>query len=374
MARGKKLSQVKRYSDDKKWEDEVEWFAFPDERMVLVRIFGDVLVMARHWVKTMSGKMFPVWCPRLDDEENFIHERPCPAHSDFDDKAQKVIIANAIVRQLQERGDPNPVKCVMLPHAVNDDLVQIAELIKGDPADLEDGVDLAIKHSPKTPGNKKWTIQRGDATPLTPEERRYRSFDLPKITPDFADPEVAEEYGRNMREAMARHKYFVVPEQRVPEKARDPFKYFRGDARGQPWTEFAVLVDYRNEGKSDDAQSYRVSGRGRQAREELYDEEDEGRTARRPDGRKSARHSSTTARTETAAESHSDARADVRRYDTAESYDTADAARTADIPTIEHERYGTVPECFGRYGGDAVCTQCSVRAKCIDTSDEEAEM
>lgn len=383
---GKKLSQVKRYSDEKKWEDDVEWFSFPDERMVLIRIVGDVEVLARHWIKTMSGKMFPAWCPRLDDEENFQGDRPCPAHADFEDKSQKMIVGNAIIRQMQERGDPNPVKGIMLPHAVNDDLAQIAELIGEDPADDVKGVDLAVKYSSKAVGNKKWSIQRGDTTPLTEAEKKFHYFPLNKIVPQFADPEVAAHYAKNMKEAMARHKYYVVPEGRVPQNARDPFKYFRGDARGQPWTDFPVLVDYRNAEKGDSAGTYRVSGSGNER--PMYDARESTDT----------RSTQTTARSDTgrhaAAGEAADGSADVGRDADAGGGGRggagADASRGHEddagpgapghdigtqhpdgIPTIQDSRYGTVPECFGKYSGVAACTRCGERARCIDVTDDD---
>lgn len=354
---GKKLTQVKRYNDEKKWEDDVEWFSFPDERMVLVRIVGDTEVLARHWVRTMSGKMFPLWCPRLNTDEEFDHSRPCPAHSDFEDKSQKMLVMNAIIRQLQERGDPNPVKGIMVPHAIMDDLAQIAELIKEDPADPERGVDLAIKYSSKAVGNKKWSVQRGDTTPLTDAERKYRYYPLEKIVPQFDDPEVAKQYARNMKEAMARHKYYVVPEGRVPENARDPFKYFRGDARGQPWTDFPVLVDYRNDEKGESAGTYRVSGRGDS--KPLYEREEKERRA--PDGeqKEEAHWTDPPDRTEKPAESRQ-------------------AAPTDGFPegvgTKQDDRYGEVPECFADYKGVAICSRCSMRARCIETTDDETDL
>jgi hypothetical protein len=268
-----------------------------------------------------------------------------------------MIISNVIVRQLQERGDPNPVKGVMLPHAVNDDLVAIAELIKCDPADEEKGVDLAIKFSSKAVGNKKWSIQRGDKTPLTEEEKRYRQYNFGAICPDFNDPEVATQYAKNMREAMARHKHYVVPTAAVPENARDPFKYFRGDARGKPWTDYAVLVDYKNAQKGDNAASYRVSGRGNNEQAETFYEEEE---TQRNTHRSSTQTATSAARETTAA----------TRDDPAEP-----ARMESDIPRpalIQHEKFGEVPECFGDYYGTEVCTSCGVRVKCLDenTKDE----
>lgn len=388
---GKRFSDVKRFGDEKKWEDDVEWFQFPDGRMVLIRTFGDIEVLARHWIRTMSGKMFPAWCPRLNKKEELDHSRPCPAHADFDDKAQKMMLSNAIIRQQQERGDPNPVKGIMLPHAVMDDLGQIAELIGGDPSDDDKGVDLAITFNSKAVGNKKWSIQRGDTTPLSDAERKYRSYLLAKIVPDFDDPEVAGQYARNMKEAMARHKYYVVPEGRVPENARDPFKYFRGDPRGQPWTDFPVLVDYRNAEKGDSAGTYRVSGGGNAQAQPMYDRNEPAQSrpteaAAPPD--RGAEASARTASTDQA--DGAGAVSAERGAGRAESDDAgrrhegaaADAGPGAPghdigqqlpdgVPTVQDPRYGTVPECFGKYKGAGICTNCSERARCIDVTDDE---
>jgi hypothetical protein len=365
---GKKFSQVKRFSDEKKWEDEVEWFKFPDDRMVLVRFVGDLEVLARHWIKTMSGKMFPTWCPRMDSEEEWRHERPCPAHADFEDKAQKMLIANAIIRQMQERGDPNPVKGVMLPHAVNEDLSAISELIKADVADPADGVDIAIKFSSKAIGNKKWSLQRGDRTPLTEQENRYRFFDFGKIVPNFTDKEVAAQYAKTMREAMGRQKYYVVPDGRVPANARDPFKYFRGDARGQPWNEFAVLVDYKNAEKGDSAGTYRVSGGRRDGETETLYEENEASREQSGGGEVAERavRSEESVRQSDAATGQA---ADDGR-DVAESAAGSGTVHPDGIADIEHPEHGTVPECFGTYSGIEKCSRCPIRSRCVDNSDE----
>jgi hypothetical protein len=338
---GKPLTAVKRFSDEKKWEDEIEWFSFPDDKMVLVRLVGDVEVLARHWIKTLSGKMFPAWCPRLNSEEEFDHTRPCPAHGDFEDKAQKMIICNAIIRNVQERGDPDPIKGIMLPHAVNDDLVSIAELIKGNPADTKEGVDLAIKYSSKAVGNKKWSIQRGDKTPLSEQELKYRTYQFTKIVPQFDDPEVAAQYAKNMKEAMARHKYYVVQDAQVPRNARDPFKYFRGDARGRPWTEFSELVDHRNAEKGDDAQTHRVrrDAPARQPRNDNMYQDDEAPPARRA----------------------------VREAPPPPPQEDA----PADDPPAAEAATEEQPECFTQYTGTAPCARCHVRAKCIELTEDE---
>ena len=127
---GKPISQVKPYNDEAKWEDEVQWLDFPDNKLVLIRLHGTVTVLARHWIKTLSGKIFPQWCPKFDSvSEEFLSKRVCPDHDDFDDKAQKMLVGNCIVRSLQDRGEDNPVRGFMLPHAVNDDIMSIYQLL-----------------------------------------------------------------------------------------------------------------------------------------------------------------------------------------------------------------------------------------------------
>lgn len=358
---GKPISQVKRYANEAKWEDEVDWIEFPDDKMVLIRIVGDIEVLARHWITTTSGKRFPMWCPKLNEREDYEAERWCPAHDDFDDKSQKLIIGNCIVRHLQERREPNPVRGFMIPHAAYDDVFAIFELIKGDPADPQRGVDLAVRYSPKAVGNRKWSIQRGDTTPLTDDERRYRYFDFSKIIPNFADKEVATHHARLMKESMARHKYYVIQNERVPQGARDPFKYFRGDLAGQPWTQFAVLVDFRNQQKGESAQSYRVSAPAADGTEQTIETDDP--SVNRPqqpppppratdDGMFGAPQSAPAVATNTPQPSEPPVKRSV-----------------ADVRYVQHPKFGRVPECFGQFSGLGACITCDAptRDKCIET-------
>jgi len=362
---GKPISQVKRFSNEPKWEDEVDWIEFPDDKMVLIRVVGDVEVMARHWVTTPTNKRFPVWCPQLNENEDYDSKRWCPAHDDFADdpsvnRAQKLLIGNCIVRQLQERRELNPVRGFMIPHAAHEDLIAIAELIKADPADPERGVDLAVRYTPKAVGNRKWQIQRGESTPLTDEERRYRLFNFPSIIPNFADEEVANQYARSMKEAMARHKYYVVQEQRIPQGARDPFKYFRGDPRGQPWTQFAVLVDYRNQLKGENAQSYRVSGRQTDGTEQTI-QDDVPPPPPPPQQPQRQQHH------------HSQQQTSADNSDVfGPPQNRPDATRFSKSPEnlkmVEHPQHGQVPECFGKFNGTGRCITCDadIRDKCIE--------
>jgi len=383
---GKPLSAVKPWSDERKWEDDVEWVQFPDGKQILIRVVGDVEVLARHWIKTLSGKTFPMWCPQLNsEEEKFDSKRPCPAHDDFDEKAQKVLVGNCIVRSLQERGDDNPVRGFMLPHAVNDDIVAITEIIKSDPADPEKGVDLAVRYNSKTPGNKKWGIQRGDTTPLTKKEKAYNFYDFPNLAPNFKDDEVVAQYAKAMKEAMARNKYYVVQEQRVPEGARNPFKFFKGDANGRPWHEFKELVAFRNEQAGEDAQTHKVRGsKDDDGVEETIHDDDEAPPTKKS---KPVDDDDEAPPTKKSKPVDDDDEAPPKKSKPVDDDDEAPPKKAKDdseessnvhpdssIGTREHEKFGTVPECFEQYIGKAKCHKCPVRAKCIDLSQDDEDL
>lgn len=322
---GKKLGQVKQYANDHKWEEDVQWLPFQDGKAVLVRFVGDVRVLARHWVETLSGKRFPVWCPKLhEQDEEFSKDRVCPLHDDFDDRAQKMLIGNLIVRPLQERGEHNPVRGYMLPHSCYNEIVNISELIHADPTDAKKGVDLQIKYNAKAAGSGRYSIQRGDTTPLTKEELAYTYTDFDVVAPDFDDEEVRNEYVKIMMTAAARHKYYVIQEQDVPANARDPFKYFRGDPRGKPRTQFPELVSFCN-------------GEEEPRRAKIYEEERPVREARTE--KKKAPNDRV----------HPDPEVEL---------------------TDDHE-YGTVPTCFRDYQATAICTRCTVREPCMENTGDD---
>jgi len=392
---GKPISQIKPFSNDPKWEDAVQFIEFPDNKLVLLRIVGDIEVLSRHWIKTITGKSFPAWCPQFDSvEEVWDERRPCPAHDDFQDKAQKVIIGNAIIRSLQERGEDSPVRGFMLPHATNDDLRAIAELIKIDPADKEKGVDIAVKYNPKAAGNKKWSLQRGNETPLTKEEQKYDYYDFTKIVPNFAEAKIAAEYAKRMKESMARSKYYVVQEQRIPEGARDPFKYFKGDVNGKPWTDFSELVDFRNDTQSDKAQTHKKTGDDEP--EEKIDEGPRSRMKHEDDDDPPARttkkapvdeEEAPPAKTKLAVVKDDDEAPPAKTKPKAEDDEAPPPAKTkpkaeeeapakakqdgythpdANIKSMVHVKFGSVPVCFEKYTGEPKCHRCPIRSKCID--------
>jgi hypothetical protein len=363
---GKPLGQVKQYADEHKWQDDIDkWVEFPDGKMVLLRIVGPVEILARHWIDTLKGKVFPAWCPKLDSEtEEYQDNRYCPAHDDFEDKPQKVIVGNCIIRSKQERGDDNPIEAFMLPHACNQDIQNIMTLIKADPSDPEQGVDLAVLYDKKAQGNKKWSIQRGDRTPLTDKEKGYKLYPISKLMPNFQDPEIAALYAKQMKESMARNKYYVLPTQRVTENTRDPFKCFKGDPNGKPWTEFKVLVDYRNEQTGGKHETTSADD----GKEEVIDEQPEQPIDEQPAKTEPAEEQPASAKAQE--ESKPDPKPDTKPEPTKEKASGFVHPDKA-IGTKNHDSHGTVPECFAQYDGTLKCHQCPARLQCIDETADE---
>jgi hypothetical protein len=369
---GKPISQVKKFSNTPSWEDEVQFMEFPDGKLVMIRLVGNINVMARHWIKTLSGKMFPQWCPQMNPTtEEWETSRPCPAHDDFDDRAQKMLVGNCIVRSIQDRGHDNPVRGLMLPHAVNEDLLAIYEMIGNvDPADPEKGVDLGIKYNSKAVGNKKWTIQRGNDTPLKKSELAYEYYDFDNIIPNFDDPKVAAEYAKRMKDSMARNKYYVVQEQHVPEGTRDPFKFFKGDINGQPWTDFQELVDFRNDAAGDKATTVKKTARGDDSVERRVDDDEPPARIRHDDDdappAKSKRRD---------ADDDDAPPAKSKRRD-ADDDDAPPAKSKASVhpdglKSKQHPKHGEVPTCFEQYTGEPKCHRCPSRMSCIDLTKDD---
>jgi len=360
---GKPLSQVKKYSEEPKWEDEAEWVEWPDGKQVLVRVVGTVTVLAQHWIDTMSGKRFPVYCPKFDgDDERYVDHRYCPMHDDFAERSNKIIVGNCIVRHLQERGDPNPVRGFKLPHSVNEDLLNIMEIIGSDPADPDGGVDLAIRYNKAAAGARRYGIQRGNASPLTAAERQYTYYDFDVICPNYSDPDQADAQARKVKTAMARNKMYVVQEQQIPPNATNPFNYFRGDVNGAKFTDYPELVQYKNEKLG--SERYTVTNRSAVP--------SVGAAPRGPVVTGASTSSTTpsfTPTTPAATPAPVSEQAQLDALFTPTPAVAATPVNAPSIPTIQHEQYGEVPECFGKFDGTDKCKACTARGKCVPNSE-----
>jgi hypothetical protein len=393
----KQMSQTRSSSREPRWEDEVDWQEFSN-KITLMRIVGLVTVRKRFWIQTLTGKSFPMWSTKFDpDTEEDTLDNPCPMYDDFGIYGQKILIFNAIIRDLQEKGDPNGgVRGIIWPAGVKEDLDTIIERIKVDPADPEQGIDLAVKYNAAASGSSKWTIQRDDRTPLKPRENpdspececTYYDFDalaedfkgyLPdearldgesdgdfmtrrKETRDKAK-EYAATYARRMKDAMARYMWYVV--QVAPIDENDPWKSFKGDVNGQPWQNIEVLAavekarEDAKDGKGGTASSQSTGGGQKDA--DL------------PSNRGAAVDTSE-------APSRSEVEPDAPAQAASAQSATAASAPEGGLPqihpdaaikTVAHATFGNVPECYTKYTGKAACHKCPVKVKCIDLMEDE---
>lgn len=266
--KGKRSTEVKGYQNEPSWEDDLEIYQFPAGRLVTVRIFDPMFILARHWIPTQSKllpgtkpnkkqqvKSFPKWCVSFDsDAETFLPDRYCPCHDDFGMKATTQIYTQAIIREMQERGDANPVRALCFPSSlVNKAFKDIAEINGSIPVeDDEKGVDVAIKYNPKANVFDIWSIQRVERTPLTDADvsviDRY-AVDLEQIAPDFFDEETYQSYMKSMRESLVRNKYYVKLDRPIRGN-KNPWPFFAADTEGKPWHEFPELADYERQKES----------------------------------------------------------------------------------------------------------------------------
>ena len=188
----------------KRWDDGIPWLEFPDGKWLPVRFFGRtesiVHMVATHWLVTLKNKKrFPMLCPNFNPETRKFEDNGCPICGEFDpfNSENEVIkaisprlsgLSHAIVRNIQRAGgagnpDWKPWRPVRLPISVLILLQKLKDLnlhtIEGVqyPADVSDpyyGRDINILYDSQGANpQSKYSIDRGDHTPLTEEEQGY---------------------------------------------------------------------------------------------------------------------------------------------------------------------------------------------------------
>jgi len=187
------------YNQEEKWEDNVRWGDFAN-KFKSFRPVGGIWPVARHWIEAKSGKFFPMWCPKYNaDTEEFEEGRDCAAH-DAGLRATRMALGNFIDRELQQKGDTNPIVVLSLPTTVMQAISGIIDLIGVDPADPVNGVDLYFKYDASQSGTDKYSVQRGDKCTLTTEEAAYDLFPLDEIYQPAKNADI--------KEALRRHGYY----------------------------------------------------------------------------------------------------------------------------------------------------------------------
>lgn len=247
-----------KYEDDMKdWLDSQQMIKFKDVRSYTLRPVSPMLMMARHWPKSLqSGKDCPpMWCPKFSSEtQKFDQAFACHLHDDFGDrwKAQKVVIFAAIVREWQEEGKKNPIGILVLPSTVVETIKQIVGINKYDIADPAKGCDLSVVYAKEAQATNRWSIQRTDRTPLTEDEMQFFEATskvkvpaLDRISPDFGDKKFFDEFTKATKKKLSNFSYYVTSK---PDGG-DGWAGYKKDVNGQPYTDFPELAEIVGDGK-----------------------------------------------------------------------------------------------------------------------------
>lgn len=369
----KPIRKVKKNERKPKWEDAVEWVDFLDGKSHMLRLVGLATVSGRHWVNTKTGKFFPVWSTKFNpDSEEMDLPNPDPMYDDFGRWPQKVMIINVIDRNLQKKGNPNPVRGAILPDTIQETLLEISNLIDADLADTEHGVDLSIRFNPQGSGTNKWVVASGRTTPLQPhedpssDECDYAYYNFDDLYPDFTDAEVAAEYAKEVKKSMARNLYYVKRADDVELDPDDnPWDAYKGDPTGQPYTTVAELEEWPKPG--DRNKKKKGGGSSKKKSENYYEEDESENTSRKTKSKKRETSDDSDAEEE---EEYTPPKSNKKK---AEPKSDDDNQVHPDIANIDHPDHGVVPECYTQYDGTPKCKKCPVRSDCLQNMPDDDE-
>jgi len=221
---------VKGWSDTKpvtstKWQDLLDWYKFKEPKsgedgFNHLRLIGPIMSACYHWVDIKkpdgSKTAFPMTCAGYNPETETTDPSKCPA-CQAEISQQKFYFQNAIIRTEQENKPAkvieladcpeeaakeyrsvsdkhwSPVKVVKIPISCASQLRDIVNLNKHnvngriksmDISDPKYGCDIFIKYDSKEAPANKYNVQKGDASPLTEEERQYKLYNLNIVSTD----------------------------------------------------------------------------------------------------------------------------------------------------------------------------------------------
>jgi hypothetical protein len=220
----KDLDEVKPRSNEGKWQDNIlkpefkkkgEWQTF--------RVIGGVFSCAQHWVQYVKAdgdkKNFPVDCLAWDPDREEVsnarrHECPgCLAGI----KPSIKYFFNVIDRKLQSKGMSDYIRALEMPPTAMSKITGLKSLnrVNNEPKSIahkEYGCDLYITQVEKKGGmGVDWEIQKGERTPLTPDELRAELYDFEAL---YAPRDASD-----ARKSLERAGYLKSNEEPVANKA-----------------------------------------------------------------------------------------------------------------------------------------------------------
>jgi len=221
MAKG--WGDTKPNSGQIKWQELLDWYKCqPVKKMEFnnIRLIGPIMSACYHWVEVQKqdgNKVnFPMTCSGYNPETEETEENKCPACRAKINQ-QKFYFQNSIIRQLQEDkparaksitdfpaevkkkyrevGDESwsPIKVIRITTTCATQLRDIVKLnrhkiggnvVAKDVSDNKYGVDIFIKYDPDQSPASMYNVQKGDPTPLSEEELKYKLFNLEVVKTD----------------------------------------------------------------------------------------------------------------------------------------------------------------------------------------------
>jgi len=178
----KKWKESRKYLDDVKWEEEVQWLTFVPGKDKRVRAIGGMWPMARHTLYSKTHKPFYKLCPSWNPwKDGFITPFTCDLHLQGEAYSM-VMYASFIDMELAKYGEPDPVRGLAINPAMNKQIEDILKKINADDvADPDHGIDLLIQNNPKAKDKRDiWKISfppdGSGLRPLTEKERSYKQI------------------------------------------------------------------------------------------------------------------------------------------------------------------------------------------------------
>jgi hypothetical protein len=198
----KKLSEIRPQGgkrDQKAWHEQVDLLELTDGDFKTVRPVGGFLQQRRHWFKSKRGKKFTLFCPNWNHETEQEEDNGCAACKE-ELRWQSVLIFNCIDREAQENGDTDCMRVAVLPSTAGKSLLKVMKLKKDiDPCHKSKGYDINISYDSSEVPASMYSVQGGDKTPLTDDERELEMFDIDNLC--VAPPsEEIRDIVRNMKQ------------------------------------------------------------------------------------------------------------------------------------------------------------------------------
>lgn len=197
----------------------------PTSEFLQVRLIGDVFSYATHWIKILTSKgefNIPKVPLNFDPYSDSFDETIEDPYYDLPNRetTSKRYFVNVIVRDIQDseprkkekptkserksgfmngKGSKTwtPVRVLSVPSGVAKQLQKIitmnkhkvnGKVVNCELSDPKYGCDLFISFDPDAKGPNKWSVQKGDHSPLTEDEKAYLQWNL-----DFTETAMRKE-------------------------------------------------------------------------------------------------------------------------------------------------------------------------------------